>query len=222
MRALSSLIQGVRDWIGEPDDVYPFTDTFITRQLNRSQNELALKVLYQDPFFYFSATPDTITTTAGTYLYDMPDDYWKTYGIRNSEYVYLNVANRAATDYSTSNQETDGTHFAFIGNQIQIEPPPKSTGTTYYHEYFRVPTDMSDSTDTPDFPAGYEDILELNTALMCGISDGARITDVRARLRERTDDMMKSLSEKQTRQPPHATFVKRTFGTRYPNTKTRR
>jgi hypothetical protein len=220
MRTLSDLRQGLRDWIQEPNSTAPFTDAFLTRQLNRSLRKLALKVSQKYPSFYFDT--ETITTTDGKYMYDLPDDYWRTHGIKNSDGVYLRVARPDEVDSGTSNEASDATHFTRMGNQIQLEPPPGTTGKTYTHEYFRVPTEMEDDDDEPDFPPGYEDIIELDAAIMCGITDGAMLNDVHMQYQERLSDMMMTLDEWQTRQPPHVTFVKRDFGNSYPNTNTRR
>jgi len=222
MRTLTQLRTGLRDWIQEPNSVAPFTDTFLTRQLNRSLRKLALKILNKYQEFYWNTS--AISTTDGTYLYAVPTDYWATYGIRNSDNVYLTLADiqNFADASDTSAESASATHFGKKGAYMWLWPTPSVTGTAYTHEYFKYPADMSSESGSPDFPSGYEDILELDAAIMCGITDGATINDARSQYAERLEDMMMTLDEWYKGRSPQVKFVNRFFGSTYPNTNTTR
>jgi len=222
MRTLSELRSGLRDWVEEPQNAGVFTNTFIDRQLNRSLRKLALKILNKYPFFYWDT--EAISTTDGTYLYAVPSDYWATYGIRDSDNVYLTPAeiDSFGDADDTSAESSDATHFGKKGAYIWLWPTPSATGTAYTHEYFKFPADMATASGSPDFPPGYEDLIELDAAIRCGVMDGADLSTAYAQYHEGLTDMMMTLDEWNKRQSPRVTFVPRFFGATFPNTNTTR
>ena len=116
MRALSAIRQGVRDWISEPASAGAFTDAMLLRQINRSLRRLAIKILNEYPDFYYDTA--TITTTAGTYLYEVDSDYFATLGIKNSNGTYLDVLEIEDMQFAdqTSERAADATGFGRKGS----------------------------------------------------------------------------------------------------------
>ncbi|MBU2249735.1 MAG: hypothetical protein KKD77_23515 [Gammaproteobacteria bacterium] len=169
---LLELRTDLRDLLEEYQSAGSVTDTILNRLLNRSQRELTNLVDSIIPGYYETTEP--ITTTAGTSIYELPDDWRSTSRIENENggpvkpYISDNF-----TDTSNTTQEV-AEFFWLKGRYIWLYPTPSATGKTYTHYYYKDATSMSSDSSYADFPGGgFEQLIVYKAALKHALAMGA-------------------------------------------------
>lgn len=205
---LANLRADLRDLINHPRDAEPASNTTLNRLLNRAQRELATDVRRNRELATFYQTSETITTTANTYLYDLPADWVNTLRIEDEDGANLKYSpTRDFVDTAGETAETAG-YFGFQGNQIWLYPTPSTTGETYTHFYNANPTDMSANADNPDFPTGFEHLIVLKAALKFGMGKTPQLQNIYGELQK---GLMELRNYKRQMDSPHKVAVGRNY-----------
>lgn len=161
---LLDLTTAVQDDLHDPS----FSSTRIVRYLNHGQ-----RVIFNTHQFKFCEKSVSGTLTVGKYAYLQQADHQTTIGgvlidpvtttrrVTLDQDTYLPSREFFAEypDPSTA-ANAQPAYWTEYGNQIYFNVPADKV-YTFRQRYFRVPTDMVATTDVPDVPVSFRELLEL-------------------------------------------------------------
>lgn len=161
---LLDLTTAVKDDLKDPS----FSGTRISRYLNYGQ-----LAIFNTHTFKFCERAVVGSLTVGEYIYEQQADHQSTIGgilvdpITTTRRVVLDEKNYLPhreffSQYPDPSLETSGLPSAWteFGQQLYFDKPADKA-YTFRQRYFRVPTSMSATTDVPDVPEAFRELLEL-------------------------------------------------------------
>ena len=109
-------------------------------------------------------TKSTDTTTVDVAETSLPSDFKKMLGLRVGESAgttEVDATDYSFVDYKSKNVSTAGNYYYLnpTNSKYGIIPTPNATGLPVYLKYWKIPVDISVSTDVPPFPENYHEAV---------------------------------------------------------------
>jgi len=147
---LSTIRTDITDRVGPGTGL---SSTTLTRWINEGQE------LFCASFgFPWLEKSDTDTTVASTQSYSIPSDCRKLLAVfvGDNEYTYVPFSLKENVDTDSS---YDARAYYTFDNKIYLLPTPTTSGTTITFYYYKMPTTLSNDSDTPTIPTRYQEAL---------------------------------------------------------------
>lgn len=159
----SEMITAVSELINQPltDDTKTVTLTSVKRNLNRGYKKIVNRVVALNQDYYMRLAKANLVADQSTYA--LPDDFKR---IRRLDITFDGTTREKGqridrqTIFDPMTTVSEGTPlYSLISEGIEIYPTPEDSVTNgLWLWYIEDVSDMSNDTDVPDVPLGYEDL----------------------------------------------------------------
>jgi len=206
---LAGIRQAIRDIIDSPGTDSFFGDTMLNRMINQSYKKMVMKI--QKKFAGYYLKQSTITTIAGTYLYDLPTDAVAVDDIYNADGESLFAGNKR--EFQVVDNSGDPAYYDFFGNHVWLNPVPDAADTLNIN-YSYMPADLGSNNETPDFPiADCAQLVVLDVAIACKTRDEASASALKTMYNELERDILSLLIARNMRETRRVRGGTNNFGT---------
>lgn len=177
-------------------------DTELDLFMNFEYNNLVHEIINSSSGYYEESV--TLACTPGSEYISLPSNHGgKVISLKRGTIILSPKTQKeielANADPTTASGEP--TIFCLTGKRVRVSPiPTAATPLTLVQNY--IPADLvSGTSETPDFPLGYETLIPLGTVLFALMKDKQEMERVYRKYETMKDRMLVSLKSRQTWEP---------------------